>query len=175
MKLPVKQSKTKMRQKVRQEEHTDLENSVSIRNLLFDVKEFYSDEEGSESENIPNSLNSKSLNLTPFEKEKIDQLSKAMSIFEDERNLPLLYTSDDFEAAIALPANYARRIVRLCKRIDEFQMIKREDQHSILKDFYVEFLKVRFSFTYNAKRQSMLFLAVNLKGKLQFRNFHILI
>lgn len=103
----------------------------------------------------------KKYDLTPQEFSLLQEIADSLSIFEDERHLPIIGFATVKSDAFNWISVYARRMVKFCKNMTAFKALQTCDQHKILKFAYLNILTIRLSFTLNTERQAFPVLAVN--------------
>ena len=136
--------------------------STSLRKLLESGREGELNESICEChlKKLEESSKRRRLELTKYEQQLIDEVATAMEVFPDERTLPVAGMVTNFKQAFNLPGNYARRIVKFCKKFEAFKCLPQEDQFVILKAFYFELCSVRFPYYFDETRKCMRLIAV---------------
>lgn len=99
-------------------------------------------------------------NLSYYERQMIGQIQNAMSLFEEEKTLPVRCVVTKINDSINWPVFYAKRIIKFCKRIPPFNDLTKEDQLIIIKPFYIQLLSVRCYFMFDYKQNGYYVLAV---------------
>lgn len=93
-----------------------------------------------------------SLNFTAQEQQVLTELQNALNVFEDETKLKIVKTVSCVIEAFNVPSIYARRIIKFCKSISAFKILKEPDQYIILKNFYLKILMLRISFMWDVEK-----------------------
>ena len=92
--------------------------------------------------------------LTAHEQQVVTELQTALSAsFEDETKLELVGNVTEVKTAFNLTSLYARRIIKFCKSMPPFKILKEADQFTILKSFYLKILMIRIAFIWDAEKQ----------------------
>ncbi len=92
--------------------------------------------------------------LTEHEQQVVTELQTALSAsFEDETKLELVGSVTEVKTAFNLTSLYARRIIKFCKSMPPFKILKEADQFTILKSFYLKILMIRIAFIWDAEKQ----------------------
>lgn len=101
------------------------------------------------------------INCNSYEMSFFAEVQSAMSIFLDERTLPVEKNATNLLNIFNTHGFYIRKIIRYCKKINAFAVLKEADQLIILKEFYCDILTIRASFNYDTEKDGFPFLEVN--------------
>ncbi|KAH9401623.1 hypothetical protein TYRP_017021 [Tyrophagus putrescentiae] len=92
--------------------------------------------------------------LSSHEQQVVTELQTALSAsFEDETKLELVGNVTEVKTAFNLTSLYARRIIKFCKSMPPFKILKEADQFTILKSFYLKILMIRIAFIWDVEKQ----------------------
>ncbi len=92
--------------------------------------------------------------MTTHEQQVVTELQAALAAsFEDETKLELVGSVTEVKTAFNLTSLYARRIIKFCKSMPPFKILKEADQFTILKSFYLKILMIRIAFIWDAEKQ----------------------
>lgn len=94
------------------------------------------------------------LNLCEYEREKIEEVQKAMSMFANEYSLELVGQANesDFVRVINSPGFYVKKVINFCKSLAAFRCLKEEDQLILLKAFYPRMSALYAAFIYKVEK-----------------------
>lgn len=103
-------------------------------------------------------------NLIKFnevELQLMEEIKVASNLLVDENTLKEVNIEHDFADTMQLPLPYITHIIRFCKNIKAFKGLSSDDQLTIMKPFFFEFLSIRFSFNFIEKYSGFLVIAVS--------------